>query len=192
MECFEKALNIAREAGDQATEGDIYVCLGVVYTLRSDLPKAIEWCEKSLPIVREEGSPAKEGTVYLILGILYNSHNDLPKAIECFEKASNCAREAGDRDTEGRACLNLGIVYNSRYDLPKAIESYEKALNIARKAADRAGVIPVSQCLEDCYLALGDVVKRSERRANTEEATEGSASIIQGNFYRYFSEFRKQ
>ena len=80
---------------------------------------------------------------------------------------------------------------------------YEKALNIASEAADRAGAIRASQYLKNCHLDLGNYLKASKYGekifkiingvdAYTEEATEGPACKIQGNFYRHLSELRKQ
>ena len=70
-------------------------------------------------------------------------------------------------------------------------------MNIATKGGDELVTFRSCENLEDCHLALGNLLKASEYRkkslskrvgALTEEATEGSACNLQGNFYRHFSE----
>ncbi|XP_044178391.1 uncharacterized protein LOC114949826 isoform X1 [Acropora millepora] len=160
IECYEKASNVSRKAGDRKVEGMAFLNLGILYRDRSspsDLPKAIKCFEKASNNAKEAGDREIEGKAYLNLGMVYESRSDLPKAIECFEKALNYAREAGDRTGEGNAYFGLEAVYESSNDLPKAIECLEKALHIVKEGGHAANEAKVYESLGACYHSNNDV-----------------------------------
>ncbi|XP_015775981.1 PREDICTED: uncharacterized protein LOC107354086 [Acropora digitifera] len=178
LDKHEKQLNIARQAGNRASEGEAYFNLGqagdrsregkayfnlgITYKYHGDLPKAIECYEKSLNIYRQTGDRGGEGKAYCNLGITYESHGDFPKAIECYEKSLKIYRQAGDRGGEGDVYFNLGNAYDSQGDFPKAIECFEKSLIISREAGNRATEERAFLKLEDAYTSRRDFPKAIE------------------------------
>ncbi|XP_068681571.1 tetratricopeptide repeat protein 28-like isoform X14 [Montipora foliosa] len=136
IDCFEKSLDIAGKAGDQATEGKAALTLGISCQSQGNFPKAIESYEKSLNIARKTGDRAREGDDYSNLASVYESCGSLSKAIECYEKSLEISRKAGDRKREGKAYFSLGIVYDSLGDSRKASECYEKSVSITGDAGN--------------------------------------------------------
>ena len=124
IECYEKSLNLYREAGNRAGDGDTYCNLGIAYKSHGDFPKAIECYEKSLNISREAGNRAKEEKALLKFEGAYTSRRDFPKAIECYRESLNIAREAGSRSGVSLP-LALG-------DVSKAAEYREGHLKIVK------------------------------------------------------------
>ncbi|XP_068730862.1 uncharacterized protein [Montipora capricornis] len=136
IDCFEKSLDIAGKAGDQATEGKAALTLGISCQSQGNYPKAIESYEKSLNIARKTGDRAREGDDYSNLASVYESCGSFSKAIECYEKSLEISRKAGDRKREGKAYFSLGIVYDSLGDSRKASECYEKSVSITGDAGN--------------------------------------------------------
>ncbi|XP_015749785.1 PREDICTED: tetratricopeptide repeat protein 28-like [Acropora digitifera] len=130
IDCFEKSLDIAENAGDQATEGKAALTLGIFYQSESNFPKAIENYEKSLNIARKTGDRAREIDGYSSLASVYESCGEFPKAIECYRNSLDISKKAGDREREGKAYYSLGVVYDSLGDSQKAGECYEKGVSI--------------------------------------------------------------
>ena len=130
IDCFEKSLDIAENAGDQATEGKAALTLGIFYQSESNFPKAIENYEKSLNIARKTGDRAREIDGYSSLASVYESCGEFPKAIECYGNSLDISKKEGDREREGKAYYSLGIVYDSLGDSQKAGECYEKGVSI--------------------------------------------------------------
>ena len=60
-------MDFASEAGDRATEGNIYFNLGNAYDSISDFTKAIECYEKCLDIAKEAVDGAREGKALIFL-----------------------------------------------------------------------------------------------------------------------------
>ena len=136
IDCFEKSLDIAENAGDQATEGKAALTLGIFYQSESNFPKAIENYEKSLNIARKTGDRAREIDGYSSLASVYESRGEFPKAIECYGNSLDISRKEGDREREGKAYYSLGIVYDSLGDSRKASECYEKSVSITGDAGN--------------------------------------------------------
>lgn len=138
IDCFQKSLDHARKAGNQAEEEKATMALGNFYHSKCDYPKSIEYYEKSLAIARETGSRANEEDYCYRLAIVYDeSASNFPKAIEYYKKSLEIAMEEGYQAREGKAYYSLGILYDSLGDSQKATECYEKSLSVTGDAGDR-------------------------------------------------------
>ncbi|XP_067027267.1 uncharacterized protein [Acropora muricata] len=199
LDKHEKQLNIARQAGNRASEGEAYFNLGFAYKSNGDFPKAIECYEESLNFSGQAGDQDRDRSIYINLGAAYGSHGDFPKAIECFEKSLNLSRQAGDRGIEGKAYFNLALAYNSHGDFPKAIVCFEKSLNLSRQAGDRGIEGKAYFNLGIAYKYHGDFPKAIEcfgkslniyKQAGN-RAREGEAYFNLGFAYKFNGDFPK-
>ena len=138
IDCFEKSLDNARKAGNQAAEEKAVSALASFYESVCNFPKAIEHYENGLAFARETGNRAKEGDKCYKLAIVYESSGNFPKAIEWFKKSLDIAMEEGDQEREGKAYYSLGILYESLGDSQKASECYEKSFSVTGDAGERA------------------------------------------------------
>ena len=68
IECYEKSMGIAKEAGNRAAEGKTCLNLGLLYGTQGDVPKAIECFENCLKIAREEATGLLKERPTSILG----------------------------------------------------------------------------------------------------------------------------
>ncbi|XP_015762202.1 PREDICTED: G-protein-signaling modulator 2-like, partial [Acropora digitifera] len=159
IECHQNDLEIAKEIGALAGEGEAYGNLGYAYFSLGDFRKAIEYHEQRLKIAKEIGHRPGEGRAYGNIGLAYKSLGDCRKAIKYQEKHLKIANEIGDRLGEGGAYANLGNVYNLLGDFQKALEYHEKHLKIAKEIGDRAGEGKAYGNLAASYRSLSDLRK---------------------------------
>lgn len=174
MKCFDQCdfrkaivyhqlhLNIAKEAGDRAGEGDAYANLGIAFNSLSDFKKAIEYHQLHLGIAKELGSKESEGGAYTNLGIAYRCMGDFKTAIEYHKLHLKLLQDNGNRSAEGIAQCNLGIAYDCLDNFKEAIKCHQQHLDIAKEVGDRASEGMAYTNLGIAYHHLGDFQKALE------------------------------
>jgi tetratricopeptide (TPR) repeat protein len=173
--------------------------LGTIYSLLSEVRKAIEHYEQALAIAREIGDRRGECNALGNLGNASKDLGDARKAIEYYEQALAIAREIGDKRNEGVWLGNLGNAYAALGDARKAIEYYEQTLVIARANGDRRNEGVWLGNLGLAYAALGDARKAIEyyeqalviARAIGDRRNEGAWLGNLGNAYAALSYAKK-
>jgi tetratricopeptide (TPR) repeat protein len=189
IDCYEEALEIARERGDKAYEGVLLGNLGGAYADLGETRRAIEFYEQALAIDREIGDRRGEGADLGNLGLAYADLGETRRAIEFYEQALATHREIGDRRGEGADLGNLGGAYHQLGETRRAIEFYEQALAIAREIGDRRGEGADLGNLGIAYAALGETRRAIEyyeqalaiAREIGDRNSEGSTLSVLGN-----------
>ncbi|MEO8613420.1 MAG: tetratricopeptide repeat protein, partial [Chloroflexota bacterium] len=127
-----RAVESARERGNQQAEGNHLGNLGNSYHNLGEYRQAIDYHQQALAISRHIGNKHGEGNSLGNLGNAYISLGDYPQAIEYYQQALTIARQIGDQLGEGNSLGSLGNICYSLGDYPQAIEYHQQALTIAR------------------------------------------------------------
>ena len=86
-DCYQKSLEICREAGDRGGEGRTLINLGGLYSQQDRLEDAEECYQKSVEICREAGDCVGEGALLTNLGLLRAMQEDIAGALELARQA---------------------------------------------------------------------------------------------------------
>ena len=136
---FWKLLDIHRECGETANEGNITLTLAHMREKQFKYAEARELYKSATKIMREIGNRNGEAFSYGKFGIISYCLCEFDKAKENLEKALAIRIEIGDRKGEAADHGNLGAVFKSLGEYGKAKEYLEKALSISIEIGDRAG-----------------------------------------------------
>ncbi|PFX13282.1 Tetratricopeptide repeat protein 28 [Stylophora pistillata] len=135
----QRHLEIAKEVGDKAGEGESYGNLGIAYIGLGQFKTAIGYHQRHLEIAKEVGDKAGEGKSYANLGIAYIGLGQFKTAIGYHQRHLEIAKEVGDKAGEGRSYANLGCAYQGLGQFKTAIGYHQRDLEIAKEVGDKAG-----------------------------------------------------
>jgi CHAT domain-containing protein/Tfp pilus assembly protein PilF len=134
--CFEKALDLARKAGDEDGMGAALGSLGALTADQGEVRRGIEIELQGLELVRKAGNGKTEATILDNLAIHHQTIAENQKAVRYHEQALTLARSHGDRVQEGQVLNNLAYLYNELGDFDKALSHWQEALELASSGAD--------------------------------------------------------
>jgi len=113
--------------------------LGIVFTIKGELDKALKYYEEALKIHREVGYRQGEASDLGNIGNVFTIKGELDKALKYYEEALKIHREVGYRQGEANQLGNLGIVYSIKGEFDEALKYHEEALRIDREIGYRQG-----------------------------------------------------
>lgn len=134
---FERALELAREAGDTRQEGIALGYLGTVLQYQGQYDQAHACYRESLERLRTVGEVRYKGIVLGSLGVYHHEQGRMAEAQTLYEQALDLLSRAGDRHSEGIYVGNLGMVHHEAGRLDEARTQYERALAIHRSLGAR-------------------------------------------------------
>lgn len=188
---FERAIELARTAGDMLSEGravggraSVLVELGRVEEARAEMDRAIEVLRAA------PGGRSYEGTFLANLGVLWCRIGNYEEAHRYFEESLAVHHEQGNRGAEARALANLGGMQQERGHFKEANRLYQAALSVLRELGDshfegfvlaNLSLVEVEQgrlagAKINLEQALGIARSLGERRA--EAVAEGTLGIV--------------
>jgi tetratricopeptide (TPR) repeat protein len=156
IDCFDRALAIARAGGAPAGELHALLGRGQVHYLTSRHAPAIAGYEQALGLARQLGDRSSELTALCGLGQVHRITDHYEQAVDCFDRALTIAREIGDRRGEGQIVGCLGAVHRMTGRQQEATTCYERALGLARQVGDRSGELYLLFLLGDIHYVTGD------------------------------------
>ena len=132
---LEKTKGIDKEWESIAT-GNI----GIVYRIKGELDKALEYHEKALKL--NEELDRKRGIANQLenMGIVYRIKGELDKALEYYKKALKLNEELDRKRGIANQLGNMGNVYLIKGELDKALEYYKKALKLNEELGRKEGL----------------------------------------------------
>lgn len=139
IDCYQQALEIARETKDRRGETDTLVGLGTAYYLGGGLARAREYHEFALNIARELEDHRAEASALGSLGLTLYALGDARQATDLLERQLHLARELGDRRNESNALGGLGLTHYALGDSHMAIDLLNEQFRITREIGDRRG-----------------------------------------------------
>ncbi|MEZ4847312.1 MAG: tetratricopeptide repeat protein [Bacteroidia bacterium] len=128
-----KALEVAKNVGDEALLVDSYYYLGVVYNNLYKFDLAIENFEMAFPIYEKLNMPDNVADCLALIGISYGESGQYEKSLYYFHKGLQIRKRAsGDSDPYLiNDYLDIAQGYEYLNEKAKASEYYEKALDLS-------------------------------------------------------------
>lgn len=167
--CFERALVIHRETGNQLGEGNSFNSLGILHKSHGRLAEASQFFQESLAIRQRIGDRRGEGASLTNLGLLSMALGRMDEAKLHLEQGWSIFREIGDRVGEATLLNNLGNLHCDQGRLEEAKACYMHSISIRRQLGDQHGVGVCLVNLGSLYLDLNNLV---EARVSFEQSLE--------------------
>lgn len=152
----EKALESARQSGDQADEGLALNTLGAACLQSGQIERAISHFEQALPISQRLGNRRQEGRQLGNLGTAYWYTGRIDRAIDYYQQAIAIAQQLGDRLAEGNYLGNLAGAFSDSGQYDRALPMLEQATFIARETGDVEGESMYLGNLANARIQTGD------------------------------------
>jgi tetratricopeptide (TPR) repeat protein/transcriptional regulator with XRE-family HTH domain len=152
----ERALDLARETGDETELGRALLGLGIVYWHLGRTAQTLDCGQQALELYREIGDRLGQARVLGNLGNVHSQLGNYPAALNHHKRALDLFREVGDPGGAGNEMGGLGSVLERLGRFPEALDHLQEALAFARQAGYR-------ECEASALGALGIVYRRLGR-----------------------------
>ena len=152
----KKAMAIATNLGDLASQGKIYQVIGILYSEVDNYPQAIKHFEKSLVIQNEIGSKKGQAFNYNGIGLIYLKQGNYKKASEYVTKAVELAQSINDSSIVAHFSPTLGHIYNRLGEHNKALKVYHKCLSIRKSEGANIWVVVNMLSIAETHTTLGE------------------------------------
>jgi predicted ATPase/DNA-binding CsgD family transcriptional regulator len=159
LQQLERAIALAREAGETALVSDMYVNLGNALTDMGETARALTANDEGLRAARETGNQG--AMVYFLCnnGCIYLQNGEVERAEPLYEQGLALAREIGDRRMTCAALLGLGEVAAQRGNPFRAETLIAQGLKLARDTHDRFSMIEALKQLADVAQRTGSAAR---------------------------------
>lgn len=138
---FDKALELAKKIDWKHGEASAFSNIGLVFHLKGDYKKAIEYHTKSLYIDKAIGYKKGYAKQLVNIGLAHYYLGDYPKVLDYYLQALKIDEDRGDKNAIASTLTNIGIVYYTQGSAAndpkeknalfnKALKNYYKALDI--------------------------------------------------------------
>jgi len=126
----ERALGLARAAGDQTLEIMSLNDAGYSHARLGNYGQAIACCGQALAGSRAAGELNWESAAWDSLGYIHHKLGDHQRAVTCYERSLDLCRELADRYNEAGTLDRLGDVHHSAGDARAARWAWTQALRL--------------------------------------------------------------
>lgn len=164
---FQRALDIASDAGDIYSSILLKTELGYLHFLQSDYGRAIKLINEAQTVSKTYELTQLIGLQELYLGKVYQALNKKDLAITKFSNAFNLSVRASDYNNQVEAAYMLGLIYEEDSNVMQAENWYYKAIQVIEKIsfplslnqeiqiAHFSGMNSVYNSLAELYLKQG-------------------------------------
>jgi tetratricopeptide (TPR) repeat protein/transcriptional regulator with XRE-family HTH domain len=149
------ALRAAREAGDQAAEGDAMRHLGSVRMRQRLYREAVDCYRQAVALSREAGAGAGEARSLSSLGFIEFLQGHHADATAHLRQALAMDRELGSQAAQAHTLSSLGFIESRQGRYPQAAEYLRLAYDLFRDVGDRIGQAHALGNLGDAELREG-------------------------------------
>ncbi|MEV5964308.1 tetratricopeptide repeat protein [Kribbella sp. NPDC051952] len=150
----ERALAVARAAGDATTETEVLLRLGDTLRLDGDYAQATEVFDQALAVAQAAGYRIGELRAVEGAASIHGFQDRLDTALAEYTTALRIAEEIGDEHAELDLLSESGWIHSRRGDEVQSLEYRTRALTIARRIRPRS-VGKILTALARAHLRLG-------------------------------------
>jgi len=205
-EAARLAVDVTRNATDQAVRAGALYGLGDVCRRLHQLDEALDACQRGVAISRELGDRVGEARGLAGLGAVHSKRNQPRRAADAYERSQWLFEKLGDREGEAEALAVLGAIYSDLHRTKEAVDAYRKSSEIfghlgalhcaARTLIDLAELEVVLSDFDDARTSLDRARKiYAELKDRHEEASTlniiGIFNVGQQNFDEALNTFRE-
>lgn len=156
IEHYDRALELARQAGDEDLEAEILNDIGFCYRRLGDNNRGEDFYKRSLVLRGRKNNLQGMAESLNNLGLLYIYTGRVDSAEEHLKRALELETRIGDKIGTGYTLLNLGCLMNKKQARDVARGLFLRALDIRKEIRDWLG-------LGYCYLQLAHVTDDAEK-----------------------------
>jgi len=156
---YEKALEIWRELGERAEEGNTLRAMGFAYQRMEDLEKAKAHFGQALAIWEETDDYRSAAFTHIIFGVIAKKQNDLEKGLQEDLAAQSLWEKANDMPEYTQNLVRVGNDYLKLQNKTEALAYFQKALENSRKL-ERKSI--QAYILSECGNAQATIGNRNE------------------------------
>lgn len=173
---LERALTLAREAGDKRIEADCLRELGNVANRRCEYDLAVPLYQQTLTLARELDDLRGESATLNNWATVEWELGELEAAKAHFGEALGLYRQLGNRQGEAKALNNLSNVLADQGDLAGSLEFCHQALDIHREMGNPRGQSAALNNLGATYFSLREYesARKSYQQALTLHRASGN------------------
>lgn len=132
-ETFDRAVELARESGDESLEQRAYGGLGVAYSQLNQPVEALNHLMLALDLARANNAAAHEAQWLGSIGEALWKFDQPEDAVQAINQAIAAARRAGDVDLEAGMMSLMGQIHVSLRERGRAQHYYTRALELYRE-----------------------------------------------------------
>ena len=153
---LQTALAAARQAGDQPSQGQLLLLLGLATWMTDDYAGATATFRQALALYRDLGDPAGQGDAIIGIAFVCLLADDYPAAAAYDRQALELFRGIGHQRGQANALNDLGTVYQRTGNYPAAAASQRQALELYRDIGHRTGESDALSELAIVQMLTGD------------------------------------
>ncbi|MCX8174174.1 MAG: DUF2791 family P-loop domain-containing protein [Thermoplasmata archaeon] len=185
--------------GEAVTRAEILMHIGMVYELKGEYRKALEFYLQSHEILKGMEDDSHLGELYGRIGAAYWFLGNLPKGKEYMEKGLEIRKKHNQKKSIAGGYNNLAVVMEDLGEIDKAIEYYVIARKIYEEIGDVSGVSTIYHNLAVILFLVGKVEQSIEFYTKSIEiclkigdVPSAALSIYSlGNTYQDLGEYQK-
>lgn len=166
--CLSEALELAGEAGDDATKAESLVLLGMLSHRRGDLQGASERVENALSISNRIGDRRLQAAAEVYLAEIQTDAGDMQKATRYAQQSLDASKEINDRKGIANALLALGYISTATQSNEKALTFLTQSLSLAREANNLPGIVDALTMIGHQYSSMGEKQRALESYLDAE------------------------
>ena len=153
---------------------NFYDCIGLVYSSKNQIEKALENFTKALELAIADGDLDREASIYLNLGNLYSRNNDFTMELDYYIKALTILEKTDDkRKNQVKILTNISNIHLFFGNRERALYYIDKAKPLTKTLFDEMLI----------YYHLGYIYEEIEQKIeNFQKAYEMAAEIKEKGF----------
>ncbi len=149
---YEEGLALARTTGNEDSQADYHLNLGVAYYYRGDKENALSHYLSAHDIFEKLGEKEKLAKVLNNIAVIYRLQDRFERAEEIYRQSFELKKELGDTLGMAASLQNLGVVLSLRGEVKPAIEGLKNAIVLYSAKGDLAGKASSYTTLGKIYL----------------------------------------
>ena len=152
---YNKALEIAKDKGDQLKAAGYISNIGRIYCIKGDLDKGVSFYKDAILIYNNLNEGKRTLSPLSNIALTYTQQGRHIEALKYIKKCLSGFREHGNKIYGSNILLNTGILYSS-------LEEYDKALPYIQESLELNKELKNELEISKCIMSLG-VIYRSKK-----------------------------